>query len=290
MKNLAFLVVLAILFTACKNSGQKSSDAVTESEIETLTKEIEAMTGNLRKPGEVADYLFLSGTTFMPELVNDPMNWEYYKNDPVAAGANIGVYLADGIYQIAFDKKYEGYLSTAAAKQLAIGLGIGDMLEGLILDRYDDGEHPKDSILNSVRTGLAKSEVLLTEKDQAQVFAALLVGNYIEKLHHLMSNIFNYPVELPDEAKMLALRDLIITTGNYMNLVPEAVSIVEKHKKSENPYLLKELKEIQSIFEAEVLSSDELAKLQPEMIFDNEGFKTAYEKIEEIRNYIIATE
>ena len=211
MRNLILLLFFIFAFLACKNSGTPKDAISDEDVIEEATKEMGKIIADIRKPGEVADFLALSGTRFMPELVNDPMNFEHYKSDPILAAANIGVYLADGIYQIGFDKKYEGYLSIAAAKQLALEIGSDNQVfDAIVVDRYGDGEHPGDSLLNTVRKAILNSESIFTKQDKAQVFAALIIGNYIEKLYHLLANIFEYPVDLPEEAKLLVLRDMII--------------------------------------------------------------------------------
>lgn len=287
MKNLLVLSLLVLSLLACKSTSNKEvTDEVAENAVEKFAEN----SVNIRKPGDVADLLSLSGTRFMPELVNDPMNYEIYAKDPVQAAANIGAYMMGGLYQVAFDEKYDGYMSIAAAKQLAIGLGIGDIMEEIVLERYSEGEHPNDSIINLIRAGVSRSETMLADNDQSQLFAAMLVGNYIEKLHILFTNIFEYPIDMPEQSKVIILRDILIITSNALDLLPEAISIVEKYKKDEKALLLNELKEIEKLRESSKLTEEQFSKLQAEMIFENEAFLAIYEKVKAARAIIVATE
>lgn len=290
MKKFILLLCIPLFLFSCKNTNKQPEQTSDAEMVEAVTQELAKATADIRKPGEVADFFALSGTRFMPELINDPMNYEYYKDKKLQAGANIGAYLAGGLYQVAFGKTYEGYLSVAAAKQLAMELGIGEVLDEIIIERYSEDNLPSGSVLNSVRTALIESETLLTEKDQAEVFSAMLVGNYIEKLYLLFSNIFEYPVDLPEESKLLILRDMIVETGDELDLLPEAINIVEGYKTEGAAYLLQELKDLQSIREENMLTEGEWAKLTPESIFNNKATMAMYEKVKEARAIIIATE
>lgn len=290
MKNLIVLSLLVITMLSCKNASKEVTE--TEKSIDTpeFAEHLLKNGVDIRKPGDVADLLQLSGTRFMPELVNEPMNYEYYKDDQVLAAANIGVYMMDGLYQMAFDENYAGYLSIAAAKQLAIEIGIGEIMSEIVLERYGDGEHPSDSILNLIRHGINRSETLLIQKEQSQIFAAMLIGNYIEKLHILFTNVFEYPIDLPEESKVIILRDILILTSEELDLMPEAIEIVEKYKKEDNSFLLNELKEIEELRSKHRLSDEQIAKLSHDMIFKNKAILAIYEKVKAARALIIATE
>lgn len=291
MKNLMLIAVLGVSIMACKNTPKTEvTEEVPVKTVESFAEKVVANSVALRSVDDVADLLQLSGTRFMPELLNDPMNHDAYKNDPVIAAANIGVYLFDGTYQVAFGESYSGYLSISAAKQLAIELGIGDIMSEIVLERYAEGEQPADSILKLVKHGLSRSETMLTEKEQEQFFAAMLVGNYIEKLYVLFSNIYEYPVDLPAESKVIILRDVLIITSNELNLLPEAIAVVDKYKKSDTPYLLNELKAIEELRANYKLTEEEWLKLTPELIFENEGLLAIYDKVKAARAILVAAE
>lgn len=57
-----------------------------------------------------------------------------------------------------------------------------------------------------------------------------MVGNYIEKLYHLFANILEYPVDLPEESKMLILRDVLKVTQVELDMLPKAIALVEQYK------------------------------------------------------------
>ncbi|QQS52254.1 MAG: hypothetical protein IPM71_05830 [Bacteroidota bacterium] len=290
MKKLLFAFALTGLLFSCKNSGKPTEEVAETSPLSDFAENYLKTGGDLRNTQSVADFLALSGTTFMPALVNDPMNFESYKGNKLKAAANIGVYMADGLYQVSLDKDYEGYMSVAAAKQLSIELGIEEVLDEILIDRYAISEHTADTILAVLKDALVKSETALTAKNEQEIFAAILVGNYIEKLYHLFANILEYPVDLPEESKMLILRDVLKVTQVELDMLPKAIALVEQYKKQDPAYLLEELKKLNEIHIASRISEEEAEKLTPAMVFENVQIRAMYTEIKNMRNYIVATE
>ncbi len=290
MKKLLYAFALAGLLLSCKNTGKPTEEVAEASPLSDFAQNYIKAGGDIRNTESVANFIALTGTSFMPALVNDPMNYEFYKGNKVKAAVNIGVYMADGLYQISLDKDYEGYMSIAAAKQLAIELGIGEVLDEILIGRYAVSENTADTVLAVLKDALLRSETTLTAKNEQEIFAAILVGNYIEKLYHLSATILEYPVDLPEESKMLILRDMLKVTQVELDLLPKAIALVEQYKKQDPAYLLEELKKLNELHIASHISAEEAEKLTPAMVFENEQFAAMYKELKSIRSFIVATE
>lgn len=294
MRKIVFFLFTLGFLVSCKNSGKQQpvDNSVNPKLIEFYEKS-DAVLNKPAKPSQIADLLALSGARLMPEKLNDPVNWEKYTNNEIGAAANMGVYLADAIVQYAYDEKKPAYYSALAAKGLAAHIGIGeDIFMGyLIGDRYREEDGQSDSLFFILDSALIRADNSLNSNDRFKILAAMYVGNYIEK-QYIMSNIvFEYNVDIPEESKLLILRDMIYLLGNSLNRLDYIIEMIEKaHDGEDGAYLLAELKELKGLHTQAKFTKDELAHLQAKDIFDNEGLKSMHDKIVQIRNYIVTAE
>lgn len=294
MRKILLLGVVVALFISCKNTGKQAG--AEESANPKLAEFYETSKGVLErpaKPSQISALLTLSGAPLMTEKMNSPSNWESYKDHEIAAAANMGVYLADAIIQYAYDEKKLAYNSAIAAKSLAEEIGINNeiFMGYLIGDRYREEGGQSDSLFFVLDSALARADQSLNANDRFKILSAMYIGNYIEKQFVLSNIVFEYPVELPEESKLLILRDMIYLLDQSLERLDYIIMLVEKaYSKNEVKHFYKELKELREINARHRFTREQLEKLQAKDIFENQNLKDLHNKIVSIREMIVASE
>ena len=287
MKKILVIVILSTALIACKNKAV-DQNAGQADELKAFTEKVEKIDMNVRTPTDLMYMLELSMVDFMPELINDPKNSEKYLSNEVMAAANLGVYLVDGLYQYSSKEFTGGYYSMEAAKMLATRLGMGDSFDKMVLERYTELNPKVDSFLMKLNENIIASETVLKQNDRMRVFAGLIGGNYIEKQYILFNIIFKYNVELPEEAKLIALREVLYAGRKQAEKLPDVIALIESIKRESDPgIILDKLKEIEAIRQQKVIPED-VSQLTPAQIFENPKLLEMFEKVKELRSMIVA--
>jgi hypothetical protein len=287
MKKILVIVILSTALIACKNKAV-DQNAGQADELKAFTEKVEKIDMNVRTPTDLMYMLELSMVDFMPELINDPKNSEKYLSNEVMAAANLGVYLVDGLYQYSSKEFTGGYYSMEAAKMLATRLGMGESFDKMVLERYTELNPKVDSFLVKLNENIIASETVLKQNDRMRVFAGLIGGNYIEKQYILFNIIFKYNVELPEEAKLIALREVLYAGRKQAEKLPDVIALIESIKKESDPgIILDKLKEIEAIRQQKVVP-DDVSQLTPAQIFENPKLLEMFEKVKELRSMIVA--
>ena len=287
MRRIILLPVLIIAMMACKNSRAPENTA-TVAQLDSFAVKLKQLNLDVHSQEDVIAFFQLSGADFMPGIVNDPMLNEKYLGNDVMAAANSGVYLADGLYQLAYNQFNDGYLSLQAAKNITIKLGMGEAFDDLVIDRYSANEYNSDSILAKLDSALVKTNSLMKEQDRMRIYTGLFGGNYVEKLYLQLSMIFEYNVDLPDESKLLILRQVMLSTAEFLKALPKVIELIEMNQKDTDPgIILGKLKEIETL-RLQLKFADEPGKLTPPMIFENQTLLDIYAKVKETRQLIIS--
>ncbi len=287
MKKILVIVILSTALIACKNKAV-DQNAGQADEFKAFTEKLEKIDMNVRTPTDLMYMLELSMVDFMPELINDPKNSEKYLSNEVMAAANLGVYLVDGLYQYSSKEFTGGYYSMEAAKMLATRLGMGDSFDKMVLERYTELNPKVDSFLMKLNENIIASETVLKQNDRMRVFAGLIGGNYIEKQYILFNIIFKYNVELPEEAKLIALREVLYAGRKQAEKLPDVIALIESIKKESDPgIILDKLKEIEAIRQQKVVP-DDVSQLTPAQIFENPKLLEMFDKVKELRSMIVA--
>ena len=287
MKKLLVFIIISTALIACKNKGV-DQNAGQADELKAFSEKVDKISLDVRTPLDLMNMLELSMVDFMPELINDPKNSEKYLSNEVIAAANMGVYLVDGLYQYSSKEYNGGYYSMEAAKNLATKLGMGDGFDQMVLERYTELNPNVDSFLIKLNENILASENVLKEKDRMRLFTGLIGGNYIEKQYILLNIIFKYNVDIPEESKLIALREVLYSARKLSEKLPDVITLIESIKKETDPgIILDKLKEIEAIRQQKVIPED-VSQITPAQIFQNPKLLEMFEKIKEVRSMIVA--
>ncbi|MDH4057180.1 MAG: hypothetical protein OEU76_00380, partial [Cyclobacteriaceae bacterium] len=142
MKRLILLMLLGAITFSCQKK-ESSDEAATSTSFE---NERNAFFSSLGAPAEVAAQLQATAADFNAGLLNNAQTYASYTTNEVKAAANLGIYLADLNYSIAFTQSaYVNDLFTAS-HQLSQTIGIEQSVLDFLMKRYTDNINQNDSV------------------------------------------------------------------------------------------------------------------------------------------------
>lgn len=290
LKNIIGIITIAAFLGSCVQStktSDKSKTDTTSKDIELFKSSVNTIRPHIRNIEDVSALLYLSGASFMPNAVGDPVKWEAQKNNELALAANMGVYVVDGIYQAAYDEKQGAYMSFMAGKSIAMEMGVSDLFEEMIIKRLDEGVCPEDSLIDRFSDIISKSEIKFKEKDASRLFTAFVSGSYVEKQYLLFNSVYSLPSELSEEDKLMLTSRLILVASEELKQLPELIKIIDDNRKEGDAlYLYDKLVELENM-RSELNLSTSFDKIKPADFFNNPKMEEMYQKIKEIRAFVV---
>jgi hypothetical protein len=274
--------ILIIILSVCFSCKTKKKSLTYE---EFQQKASELM-GTVRSPGDVAATLEQSDLKFKKELINSPENFKKYTEDPLLAAANIGVYIVDASYQHVYSEYDGAFNSYASAQELSKTLGIEDAMWDLTFKRQAFAGTKDDEILDQLAQVILKSEELLGKNERPRVYVALLIGNYIEKMHILMNLLTKGNMEISEDIRLFLAREVIIVTGKQLSKIDTLLELIEVYQsKDDVGFMAKELNELKG-FSTKFFVEKDIAKLTPDDVFNNPLIYEMYTSVKKMRDYI----
>ena len=112
MKKILFVLLLGSLTLSCQKSKENSENQATTTDSTAFTNERNTFFSNLLAPSEAAAQLQATGAEFNASLMHDPKKYTQYTSNDVKAAANMGIYLSDLNYSVAYKQicKYKRIL------------------------------------------------------------------------------------------------------------------------------------------------------------------------------------
>jgi len=238
MKKLIALAGLLILFSCQK----KSEEATTEAPAATpsFENERQAFFSSLATAGNAAAGLQATGAEFNASLLNDPKNFGSYSSNETKAAANLGIYLSDLNYSIAYKKSDHVKAIFPAAHALSKSVGIEQGILDFLMKRYNDNLSKNDSV-NAVVNALYANATKDVEGSSREKLVGIAMSTYqIENLHLALGIIKSYPKDmLPDDARMTILVPLfryVFDQKNNVNVIYGFLkSITDPSNPEQNP-------------------------------------------------------
>lgn len=238
---------------------------------------------------EITSTFKLADVGFYPELVNEPLNALYYSGKRKVA-ANTGVYMASLMYTKNFAPIEQARNNFGAIMQLSKNAGLNNEVSDILYERYENGNNSSDEIEAMLRNALANSKENLSKQKQDQLYAYLVVGNYIEKLY-LTSSFIMRPkqTKLPESNEAMLKRNLLAYVSHQSGQLNEILELLYTFEGDQDDELMRtEIFRLMDRYEALEMQRDEIQSLPVEEIFKTEQVEDIYYQIKKIRNNIIA--
>lgn len=285
MKNIIILILTITVLSSCNSNVKKKQIIKSNSEFDNFKEFAKETIPTLRAPSDVAIFFQLTEAAFMPNLINNPLDYEKYTNIKEVTAANIGIYWVDALYQFSYNENDGAKASGKAAIELANTLGIGDIFKEILIEKYTENTHT-DSFFIKLDECFMNAEYILSERARMRIYISMLAGKYIQTQYILFNLIFNYPSDISDEVKLTLLKELLFVMNQNLESTNTLVKLIEKYEKPEDKSILAdEIKEFGRNYQS-INFEDRLHNLKPEMVFENDTLKLMYDQIKYMHNYI----
>jgi len=292
MRRILFVLIIGSLTISC----QKTKES-TASEKQAFSAERNTFFSNLMDPAEVAVQIQSTAAKFNPGVLNDPKNYSIYYSNEVKEAANMGIYLSDLNYCIAYSKSDFSKEYFTAAYELSRAMGVEKTVLEFLMQRYNTNLAQNDSVKNVVTDLLLKSTRGLQGTELEKLAGVAMSAYQIENLHIALGIIESYPKDmLPDDVRMIVLiplykvvlkqRNNIATIQNFLKTFSDPL---DPNKNPNFPYYSNALSELIGVYDR--LKVDEkIANNQGVELLNDVVMKELSEKVNAIRDKIVSVE
>lgn len=293
MKKLLFFVILASATVSC----QKSKENANNPDDSAFSNERKAFFNALLEPSEVAAHLQATGAEFKPALMNDPKNYAVYVSNEVKTAANLGIYLSDLNYSIAYAQREVSKEYFTASHELSKALGVDRAVLEFLIKRYNENLEKDDSVKNVVKELWVNSARGFEGTERERLAGIVMSAYQIENLHLLLGIIESYPKDmLPDDARTVILVPLFNTVLNQRsniiviyNFLKTYTDPLDPDKNPNFPYYANAFEELIAVYNRldveEKIVNNHIGELMNDAVV-----KELNEKVDAIRNKIITPE
>jgi hypothetical protein len=203
MKKFIPILLLAIATFSCQPAKEKTTETVTE---KNFYKERTEFLANMQPAVEIAAQLQATGADFNPVLMNASINYVDLGADTLKRAANLGVYLADLNYSVAYKQASSSKEVFQNAYTLSKSLGVDETILSLVMSRFEQNIDQNDSVESALRQMFTHATEGLQGPDKERVLGVVMAGYGIESLHLAIGIIETYPKDiLPEDARMQIL-------------------------------------------------------------------------------------
>lgn len=211
----------------------------------------------LPSPVEMAELLHETKAIYDVEILNDADAIDDYVTD-IDRSLNLGVYFADLSFTSMFDYPQQAMRFMGAAQALCEELNIVGIFNEDVMMRLEENMSNKDSLMEIVASTYLETDLYLQDNDRPIVAKSILCGAWIEGLY--------IAVNLKTDADKEKEYKIWERIGEQKPALHNLIKMLED---LDNPVLLtrlKELKELETIFEEVNLEYDGSTKSETDTI------------------------
>lgn len=292
MRKIVFFAILVSLTLSC----QKSKENTVPVE-EAFASERKAFFNALLEPGEVAAQLQATAAEFNPGLMNDPKKYEVYVSNEVKAAANLGIYLSDLNYSIAYAQRPVSKEYFTAAHELSKTLGGDRAVLEFLMKRYAENLEQNDSVKVVVNELLLKSTRDFEGTERERLAGVAMSAYQIENLHLTLGVIESYPKDmLPDDARTIILIPLykmvlsqranVVIIYNFLKTFSDPL---DPDQNPNYPYYTNAFEELIALYK-NLDVEQKIANNQAVELMNDAVMKELSEKVNAIRTKIVSEE
>ncbi len=281
MRTLIAIVFLA--FTAISCGTKKEDD--TKNEFDYARS---SFFNSLQTPTIAADQLKLIAPAFNPLQMSDPANYPKYASAEEKAAANMGIYLSDLNYCVAYQQPDLTSRYFEAAHELSKVISVDHTMLNFLLKRYRDNLANNDSVRQVVLDFLSESSGGLQGTDKERLVGISMGAYQIENLHLELGILQLSP---QDSTTLLPLSRLVINKRPDIETIYSFLKansdVLDTEKNPNYIYYAKAFQELITYYRE--LESDMKADGGRELLSNGE-IRTLTEKVNMIRDKIVSVE
>jgi len=199
MKKLIPLLILVIAAWSCQPAKEKTTESTQPTNFE---KERAQFINNMKSAQEAAASIQATGADFNSALMNIPVNYAELGVDTLKQAANLGIYLADLNYSVAYKQSENTRKIFQSAYNLSKSLGIDETMLSFISQRYETNIAQNDSVKSALSELFKQASESIQGSQKERVVGVVMAGYTMENLHLALGIIETYPKDiLPDDSR-----------------------------------------------------------------------------------------
>ena len=293
MKKILFVLLLGSLTLSCQKSKETSENQATTPDSTTFTNERNTFFSNLLAPSEAAAQLQATGAEFNGSLMHDPKKYAQYSSNDVKAAANMGIYLSDLNYSVAYKQTANTKEYFTAAHELSKATGMEQGALDFLSQRFNDNIAHNDSVKSVMKDLLAKSTQGLQGTEREKLAGTAMAAYQIENLHLALGVIDAYPDDmLPSDARTVILIPIYKMVLGQKENIQTIYDFLKSYSNPENPnyqYYSTAFEDLIAVYNR--LNVDErIAKNQGIELMNDAVMKELTQKVDAIRNKVTSAE
>lgn len=290
------LLFVASFFYSCQPKSE-STETTEPADDTALTRAREVFFTSLVAPTEVAARLQATGAEYNGSLRNDPTRYAQYAGNEVKAAANLGIYLADLNYAVAFQAREDSRSSFEAAHALSNAIGIEKSILDYLKTRYDENLEQNDSVKAVVEDMFGRATNNLKDTDRERLVGIAMAGYNIENLHLALGIIESFPKDvLPEDARiniLVPVFQMVLNQQANIEVTYDYLkSITDPEDPDQNPnypYYANAFEELLAVYNR-LDVSDKIANNQGSELLSDEVVAELSEKVDAIRSKAVSVE
>ncbi|HEY5748771.1 MAG TPA: hypothetical protein VIU12_22030 [Chryseolinea sp.] len=295
MKKIVFILLLGSVAVSCQKSKETTESANGSDTTTAYDEQRKMFFNNLMEPAEVAAQLQFTAAEFNPALMSDPKGYVQYTGNEVKAAANLGIYLSDLNYSIAYKQAATTKEYFTAAHELSKAIGGEKGVMEFLMKRYQDNINQNDSVKNVVGDLLKKSTSQLQGTEKEKLAGIAMAAYQIENLHLVLGTLESYPKDmLPDDARTVILVPLFKVALNQRGNVQNIYNFLKTYsdpkdpdKNPNYPYYANAFEELIAVYQ-KLNVEEKIATNKGLEIMNDAVVKELSEKVNAIRNKIVS--
>lgn len=289
MKNLLGILFLSVLALSCQTQKETTTETAPADTTVSFETERNAFLANMKAPAEVAAQLQATAADFNATLLHDPKSAEKYEGDNLKAAANLGIYLSDLNYSVAYKKTENTKDLFAAAARLSKAIGIEQTILDFLMKRYEANLSQNDSAKAIVYQLLDNATTGLQGPDREKLAGVAMAAYQIENLHLALGIIETYPKDmLPADARTQILIPVYkLVLGQQQN-IETILGFLKSTNETSNPnfaYHVNALEELIGVYK-NLKVEEKIANNQGLEIMNDATVKALHEKVAAIRDKV----
>jgi hypothetical protein len=207
---LSAALILSVFVISCDDpkpsTDNPSINAAKDSVEEARIKELQKIFFSIPSPVEMAALIKQKGFSFDKNVLSPSANVDKYTGEARQA-ISLGIYGADLSYAAIFDQKQVTMEYFASAQKLAKQMGVDGALTSELIERLDQNQENRDSLLAIVSEAYMDLNGYLKENQRIEISALVVAGGWLEALH--LSTL--YSDNNPDMVQRIAEQKYALT-------------------------------------------------------------------------------
>ncbi len=284
--------IIPVFLMALVLSCQPAKENATESQqSQSFEKERREFQSQMKSAPEAAAQIQATAADFNLSLTNNAAEYMSYTGDSLKAAANLGVYLADLNYCVAYQQGASTKELFTAAHGLSKAIGIDQNILDFLIKRYNENIDQNDSVKTIIGELYWNSTDGLQDASKERLLGVAMAAFQIETLHLALGVIATYPKDiLPDDSRiqiLVPLFKMVLEQQQRIETIHAFLLTIGNEKNENFAYYDAAFKDLIDVYKR-LNVNDAIANNQGSALLNDAVVNELNDKVNTIRDKIIS--